>query len=112
MLIEDIQEVRREIRDYVISSFYVPSPETLADSASLLRSGIIDETGMLEMVAFLESTFGIGIAEDDIVPENLDSIARAAAFVCRKKADAVAEQPLVEPIEIADAVDFDEIHPG
>ena len=112
MQCEDIREVRGEIRDYVISSFYVPSPETLADSASLLKSGIIDETGMLEMVAFLESTFGIGIAEEDIVPENLDSIARVAAFVCRRKADDVPEQPLPDPVEIADAVEIDQIHPG
>jgi len=108
MQCEDIREVRGEIRDYVISSFYVPSPETLADSASLLRSGIIDETGMLEMVAFLESTFGIGIEEEDIVPENLDSIARVAAFVCRKKADA-AEQCLGEPVEEADDGTLDDV---
>ena len=108
MQCEDIREVRGEIRDYVISSFYVPSPETLADSASLLRSGIIDETGMLEMVAFLESTFGIGIEEEDIVPENLDSIARVAAFVCHKKADA-AEQCPSEPVEEADDGTVDEL---
>ena len=111
MQCEDIREVRGEIRDYVVSSFYVPSPETLADSASLLKSGMIDETGMLEMVAFLESTYGIRIDEEDIVPENLDSIARAAAFVCRKKADAMAELPLPEPLEMADAAELDEVHP-
>ena len=128
MQCEDIREVRGEIRDYVISSFYVPSPETLADSASLRKSGIIDETGMLEMVAFLESTFGIGIEEDDIVPENLDSIARAAAFVCRKKEEAAEAAP-AEPVEeaadesaddeidigpalpVPDALEADQIHP-
>jgi acyl carrier protein len=107
MQCEEIKEVRSEVRDYVISSFYVPSPETLADSASLLKTGIIDETGMLEMVAFLESTFGIRIEEEDIIPENLDSIARVAAFVCRRKADDAEEQPLPDPIEIADAVELD-----
>jgi acyl carrier protein len=110
MQCEEIREVRREVRDYVVSSFFVPEP--LADSASLIKTGIIDETGMLEMVAFLESTFGIVIEEEDIVPENLDSIARAAAFVCHKKADAVAEQPLLEPIEIPDSIELDQIHPG
>jgi acyl carrier protein len=108
MLIEDIQEVRREIRDYVVSSFYVPSPETLADSASLLKTGILDETGMVEMVGFLESTFGIGIGEEEIVADNLGSIARAAAFVCRKKA-AAADAPLAEPVEEADDVPVDEL---
>ena len=122
MLIEDIQEVRREIRDYVVSSFYVPSPETLADSASLIKTGIIDDTGMLEMVAFLESTFGIGIEEGDISPENLGSIARAATFVCRKK---ISEKPAEESPDlavdevgvsdgghVADAVELDQVHLG
>ena len=99
MQCEEIREVRREVRDYVVSSFFVPEP--LADSASLIKTGIIDETGMLEMVAFLESTFGIVIEEEDIVPENLDSIARAAAFVCRKKA-AAAEECVAEPVEDVD----------
>ena len=122
MQCEDIREVRREVRDYVVSSFYVPSPESLADSASLIKTGIIDQAGMLEMVAFLETTFGLRIAQAEIVPENLDSIARAAAFVCRKKASA---QPVEEaadlPIDdvgmgdgshVAEAVEFDELHPG
>ena len=122
MQCEDIREVRREVRDYVISSFYVPSPETLGDSASLIKSGVIDETGMLEMVAFLESTFGIRIEEEDIAPENLDSIAHAAAFVCRKK---VSAQPVKEtrdlPVDelgmsdgghVADALELDDLHPG
>src|SRR6185436_10176033 len=101
MQIEDNQEVRREVRDYLVSSFYIADPEALADSASLLKNGVIDETGMLEMVAFLESTFGVKIDDGDIAPENLDSIARVAAFVCRKKA-AAAEADLGEPVEEAD----------
>jgi acyl carrier protein len=122
MLIEDIQEVRREVRDYVVSSFYVPSPEMLADSASLIKTGIIDQTGMLEMVAFLEATFGLRIAEDEIVPENLDSIARAAAFVCRKKASAqpaeeagdvtVDELGMGDGGHVADAVELDNLNLG
>jgi acyl carrier protein len=102
----------------------------LADSGSLLNNGIIDETGMLEMVAFLEATFGVKIADDEIAPENLDSIARVAAFVCRKKtAAAEAEAELGEPLEepgdeavdeigmghgshVADAVELDQVHPG
>jgi acyl carrier protein len=127
MQIEDNQEIRRQVRDYLVSSFYVPVPEALADSGSLLKNGIIDETGMLEMVAFLESSFGVKIDDAEIAPENLDSIARVAAFVCRKK--AAAEADLGEPVEeaddeavdeigvghgshVADAVELDHLHPG
>ena len=111
MQIEDNQEVRREVRDYLVSSFYVAEPEALADSGSLLKNGIIDETGMLEMVAFLESTFGVKIDDEEIAPENLDSIARVAAFVCRKKA-AAAEANLAEPVEEADDEAVDEVGVG
>lgn len=85
MLIEEIREVRRQVRDYLVSSFYVPDPGALADSASLIETGVIDSTGALELVAFLESTFGVRIGDEEMLPENLDSIARVAAFVCRKR---------------------------
>lgn len=85
MQFEDNREIRREVREYIVSSFYVPDPATLADSASLIKTGIVDETGVLEMVAFLESTFAVRIEDDEMTAENLDSIARVAAFVCRKK---------------------------
>ena len=85
MQLEDNREIRREVRDYIISSFYVPDPEALADSASLIKTGIIDDDGVLEMVAFLESTFGVKIGDEEMAPENLDSIARVASFICRKK---------------------------
>ena len=121
MLIEDIQEVRREVRDYVISSFYVPSPETLGDSASLIKRGIIDETGVAEMVVFLESTFGIHVDDEEKLPENLDSIARIAAFVCRKKSSEPVEEAADGAVDdvgtgdgshVSDAVEFDHLHPG
>jgi acyl carrier protein len=117
---EEIREVRREVRDYVTSTFYVPDP--LADSASLIRTGIIDETEVAEMVAFLESTFGIRIADGEKLPENLDSVARIAAFVCRKKISAepveeasdlaVDDVGMSDGSHMADAIEFDELHPG
>jgi acyl carrier protein len=127
MQIEDNQEIRRQVRDYLVSSFYVADADALTDSGSLLKNGVIDETGMLEMVAFLESTFAVKIDDEEIAPENLDSIARVAAFVCRKK--AAAEVDLGEPVEepddesvdevgvshgghVADALELDHIHPG
>jgi len=115
MLIEDIQEVRRQVRDYVVSSFYVADPDALADSASLIETGIVDSTGVLELVAFLESTFGVKVGDEEMLPENLDSIARVARFVCSKKTcagsapagdleDAIDDLPLgdrvPEPVEI------------
>ena len=60
-------------------------PDELTDSGSLLEMNIIDSTGVLELVGFLEETFEITIEDDELVPENLDSINRIADFINRKQ---------------------------
>ncbi|MCL2777951.1 MAG: acyl carrier protein [Polyangiaceae bacterium] len=78
------------IRAFIASNFYVPDAHALADNASLLDQGIVDSTGVLEVTAFLESEFGIKVADDEIVPENLDTIANIVAFVRRKRPEPIA----------------------
>jgi acyl carrier protein len=68
-----------------MSNFFVQDVTGLTDSASLLDLGVVDSTGVLEIMGFLESTFGVTVEDDEIVPENLDSIERIAAFVERKR---------------------------
>jgi acyl carrier protein len=77
--------LKQQIRDFVTSNFYVADPATLEDQTSLLEHGIIDSTGVLEVIVFLEATFGISVDDAELLPENLDSIQRIAAFVERKK---------------------------
>ncbi len=77
-------ERSRQIRQFITSNFYVAADADLAEDASLLDRGIIDSTGVLEVIAFLEDTFGIEVADDELIPENLDSIGQIAAFVERK----------------------------
>ncbi|MGZ8197708.1 MAG: acyl carrier protein, partial [Burkholderiales bacterium] len=60
--------------------------DRVADGVSLLDAGIIDSTGVMELVSFLEQEFGIQVDDQDLVPENLDSISALAAFVTRKLA--------------------------
>jgi acyl carrier protein len=62
----------------------------LADTDSLLESGVMDSTGILELVAFLETEFSIQMADAEIVPENLDSIAAIAGYVDRKLKSEIA----------------------
>ena len=57
-----------------------------ASDQSFLENGIIDSTGVLELVAFLEQRFGITVADRELLPENLDSVQNASAFVTRKLA--------------------------
>jgi acyl carrier protein len=65
-------------------------PEELTDSGSLLELGIIDSTGVLELVGFLEEKFNIQVDDSDLVPENLDSIDNLIKFLDRKTEQAKA----------------------
>ena len=78
-------ELKEQVRAFITSNFYVADPSVLADDTSLLDSGIVDSTGMLEVIYFIEETFGIKVDYSEMVPDNLDSIERIANFVARKK---------------------------
>ena len=79
--------IEQEIKGFVVSNFlYGQDGPSLANDQSFLENGIIDSTGVLELVAFLEQRFGIAVADRELLPENLDSIQNAAAFVTRKLA--------------------------
>jgi acyl carrier protein len=83
-------ELRKQVRDFVTTNFYVADPKSLEDATSLLDHGIIDSTGVLEVIMFIESTFGVTVEDSEMLPENLDSIERITAFVGRKKALPIA----------------------
>jgi acyl carrier protein len=83
-------ELRKQVRDFVTSNFYVADPKSLEDATSLLDHGIIDSTGVLEVIMFIESTFGVTVEDSEMLPENLDSIERIAAFVGRKRVPIAA----------------------
>jgi acyl carrier protein len=82
--------LRKQIRDFVTTNFYVADPKTLEDSTSLLDHGIIDSTGVLEVIMFVETAFGVTVEDAEMLPENLDSIERIAAFVERKQVPLAA----------------------
>ena len=74
--------VRRFITENLL--FRDDGGDAIPDNQSLLDAGVIDSTGVLELVSFLESTFGIEVHDDEMLPENLDSISAIASFVGRK----------------------------
>jgi acyl carrier protein len=81
-------DVAERIRAFLVDSFLLGDDDGLDDSASLIEAGIVDSTGVMEVVTFLEESFVIDIADDELVADNLDSVERLAAFV-RRKLDAV-----------------------
>lgn len=86
--------IEERVSRFVVESFYVSDPSELSNDTLLVTSGIVDSTGMLEVISFLEDEFGIRIGDEETVPENLESIRRIAAFVDRKLRAAGAVQVL------------------
>ena len=82
------QHPRESIRRFIETSFlFREDRQGLGDDESLLGAGLIDSTGILELVSYLEAEFGIVVQDEEIVPENLDSVWQIAAYVDRKQAD-------------------------
>lgn len=78
------QEIKNKIRDFIVENFLFGSADELNDDSSFLDGGIIDSTGVLELVEFLEEDFSISIDDEELIPENLDSINNVAAFLKTK----------------------------
>ena len=75
-------DTKKSIREYILSNFLKGSElTTLVDDASFLEEGIIDSVGVLELVAFLETTFDFRVEDEEIVPDNLDSVEKLVVFV-------------------------------
>ncbi len=79
-----------EIREFVISNFLFGDDAALENDKSFLDSGIVDSTGMLELIMFLESNYGITVAPEEMVPENLDSVNRLVEFLKKKQVKVAA----------------------
>ncbi|HVV01369.1 MAG TPA: acyl carrier protein [Verrucomicrobiae bacterium] len=79
-------EVEKPIREFIATRLlYSDDGFNHPDDASLLREGIIDSLGVVELVEFLQSHFGVKVEQQEVRPENFDSVAKLAAYVRRKK---------------------------
>lgn len=84
-------DVLARVRGFIEENFlFRENLSGLADSDSLLEHGVMDSTGVLELVAFLEGEFALQMSDADIVPDNLDSITAIASYVERKRTTAIA----------------------
>lgn len=77
-------EVRQKIRVYIVDNLLLGSGDPFADDQSLLEAGILDSTGAMELVAFLEHEFDFSINDDEITADNLDSVDHICALIARK----------------------------
>ena len=84
-----MQPIDRQLREFVVNNFLFGQDEDqLSDHDSFLDKGIIDSTGVLELVSFLEEQYRIKIEDEELVPANLDSINNLARFVEKKSRTA------------------------
>jgi len=74
---------QQQIRAYIVESFLLGQDNGFSNTDSLLEAGVIDSTGVMEVIGFLEKTFAIEVNDSDLVPENLDTIQNIAKFVAR-----------------------------
>jgi acyl carrier protein len=79
-------DIRSTIRSFIEQNFLLTPDTKLGDADSLLELQIVDSTGFLELVHFVESSFGIKVADEEMAPENLETIDNIVQFVGRKLA--------------------------
>jgi acyl carrier protein len=72
------------IRQFIIENFLFEEDNNLKEDTSFLESGTIDSTGILELVSYLEETYGIIVEDEEMIPENLDSITNMVTYLERK----------------------------
>jgi acyl carrier protein len=72
------------VREFVVENFLFGEGESLKDDTSFMEAGIIDSTGVLELIMFLEETYGIKIEDDELVPENFDNLQNVARYLGKK----------------------------
>jgi len=92
------KNIQKTFRNFIIENFLFEEDDNLREDTSFLENGIIDSTGVLELVMFIEETYGISVEDDEIVPENLDSISKITEYVQRKQ-----EQSTTSLTELAEA---------
>jgi len=79
--------VKKLVRQYIADNFlFSDDGYQLSDDASFLEEGIVDSTGVLELVMFVEEVFNVTVEDEEIVPANFDSVSRLAAYIRRKMA--------------------------
>lgn len=76
--------ISKELRQFIVENFLFGRDNSFSNEDSFIEMGLLDSTGVLELIAFLEKRHGIKMEDAEIVPENLDSIHRISLFVTKK----------------------------
>ncbi len=77
--------VQEDIREFIVENFLFGEEGGLRDDSSFLREGIVDSTGIMQLVSFIQEQYLIAVEDEELIPENLDSIQRVSMFIAEKK---------------------------
>lgn len=94
-------KIEHQIKQFILKNLYFAENIPLGDDDSFLETGVVDSTGVMELVAFVQSEFGVTVEPEEIVVENFDSISKVASFIRRKipspeRNGSPAKPPLVK----------------
>ena len=91
-------QIVRRVRDFLCGRLLVRvTGVKLTEDTLLLERGVLDSTGVLELVSFLEQEFSIAVADEEIIPSNLDSLRQIAGYICRKLKESPEPSVAVPP---------------
>jgi acyl carrier protein len=79
-------QIESDVREFITLNFPLSAGGELASGDSLLETGVIDSVGVLELIEHLEATYGLQIPDEDVLPENLDSVGAIAGYVSARLA--------------------------
>lgn len=80
------EAIKARVRDFILDNIYMNgSTSDIGNDTSFIETNTVDSVGFIEIIAFLEESFGIEVLDEEMVPENLDSLNRVALFVARKR---------------------------
>ena len=79
-----LTRIEEDVQEFVVSNFLFGQSADLNRQDSLLEKGVLDSNGVLELIAFLEEHYSITIHDDEVIPDNLDSVAKISDFAGRK----------------------------
>jgi acyl carrier protein len=76
--------INNDVRNFVVDTFLFGEDDGLQDDSSFLAEGIVDSTGIMQLVSFLQERYRVSIEDEELIPDNLDSIKRVATFIEEK----------------------------
>lgn len=88
--------IDERLRNFIYSNFLLDRSLVLSNSDSFLGRGVIDSMGVLELIAFLQETYGITVEDEELTPDNLDSFDNLTAYIARKLNETTLSGPLAE----------------